>query len=440
MTNRIHLAAFLIAGNGAHSHALWRHPQSWPGGFLTADYYQRIATSLERGVFDLVFFADRLAVSTQYGGSHKFGLRHGDQDATRLDPIPVLSTMSCVTQRIGLGGTRSTTYAQPYELARAFSTLDHLSKGRAAWNVVTSVNRGEADNFGVRNSLEHDARYDRADEFLEAVFRLWDGWAPDALRLDQTSGVYADPEKVARADFEGRWIRTAGPLNIPRSPQGRPVIIQAGSSARGQDFAARWAEIVFSIQPDLPRMQRFYDDFKSRLAHFCRDPGAAKVLTAVMPFVGESEAEARDKQAQHNALVDPYVGLSTLSSHMNVDFSRFPLDTPIADISVQGMQGIFSIIKEMSHQDGLTLADVGRLYGEGVLVPQIVGTASQVADQLIQIFKARGADGFVVSPAYLPGGFDDFVDGVVPLLQRERLFPTEYKGKTLREHLGSPVA
>lgn len=439
MTRRIHLAGFLIAGNCAHSHALWRHPRSTPGGFLTADYYRQIAASLERGIFDLAFFADRLAVSTQYGGDHAFGLHHGDQDATRLDPLPVLSVMATAGHRLGLGGTRSTTYAEPYHLARSFASLDHLSGGRAAWNVVTSVNQGEADNFGWREPLEHDARYDRADEFLEAVFALWDGWEPDALLLDREGGRYADPAKVRPAAYAGRWIRTAGPLNIPRSPQGRPVIIQAGSSARGQDFAARWAEIVFSIQPDLPRMRRFYDDFKSRLAKFGRPEHEARVLTAIQPFVGVSASEARDKQAVHNALVDPLVGLSTLSSHMNVDFSRFPLDTPIGDLQVQGMQGLFALIRELSRQDALTLADVGRLYGTGVLVPQIVGTPAQVTEQLVTIFEERGADGFVVSPAHLPYGFDDFVDGVVPQLQALKLFPRAYAGKTLRDHLAAPA-
>lgn len=432
---RIHLAGFLIAGNCAHSHALWRHPLSERGGFLKPDYYQRIAASLERGIFDLAFFADRLAVSTQYGGNFDYGLRHGDQDATRLDPIPTLSVMSTATKRLGLGGTRSTTYATPYHLARAFSTLDHLSGGRAAWNVVTSVNQGEADNFGYTETLAHDARYDRADEFLEAAFALWDGWQPDALQLDVASGRYADPEKIRAADYHGKWIHTQGPLNIPRSPQGRPVIIQAGSSNRGQEFAARWAEVVFSIQPDLPRMQRFYQDLKRRLDHYQRPTASAKVLTAVMPFVGNSESEARELREQHNALVDPLVGLSTLSSHMNVDFSRYPLDTPVDDLEVQGMQGIFATIRSLSEEKNLTLADIGRLYGNGVLVPQLAGTATQIADQLQAIFEADGADGFVVTPAHLPGGFDDFVDEVVPILQGRGLFPTEYHGQTLREHL-----
>jgi FMN-dependent oxidoreductase (nitrilotriacetate monooxygenase family) len=430
-----HLAGFLIAGNCAHSHALWRHPESAPRGFLTAGYYRTVAQTLERGCFDLVFFADRLAMSTRYGGDHRFGAQYGDQDATRLDPIPVLGIMAAATHHIGLGATRSTTYEHPYSLARSFATLDHLSDGRAAWNVVTSVNQGEAENFGLQSTLDHDRRYDRADEFLELAFSLWDSWQPNALILDKARGVYADPGRIRSVAHAGDWFRVQGPLNIPRSPQGRPVIIQAGSSNRGQDFAARWAEVVFSIQPDLARMKRFHDDLKDRLPRFGRNPDDVKVLTAVMPFVAHSRAEAEEKRDQHNGLVDPLVGLSTLSSHMNVDFSQFPLDAPIADIEVEGMQGLFKLVRELSAEKSLTLADVGRLYGTGVLVPQIAGTPGDVADWLQNVFEQRGADGFVVTPAHLPNGFYDFVELAVPELQRRGLFRRYYRGRRLRHHL-----
>ena len=199
---------------------LWRHPQSLPGGFLTLDYYARIAQTLERGKFDLLFFADRLAVSTRYGGDHRYGIAHGDQDATRLDPLPVLGALAALTSHIGLGATRSTTYSQPYSLAREFSTLDHLSSGRAAWNVVTSVNQGEADNFGLRETLGHDERYDRADEFLEVAHKLWGSWAPNALQLDASKGQYADADQVNAIAHQGTHFNVQGPLNIPASPQG----------------------------------------------------------------------------------------------------------------------------------------------------------------------------------------------------------------------------
>jgi len=431
----IHLAAFLIAGNAAHSQVLWRHPRSTPGGFLTLDYYKRIAQTLERGKFDLLFFADRLAVSTRFGGSHRYGVAHGDQDATRMDPLPVLGSIAAVTSHIGLGATRSTTYSQPYSLAREFSTLDHLSAGRAAWNVVTSVNQGEADNFGLRETLGHDERYDRADEFLEVTHKLWNSWDAEALLLEAGSGRYADPDHVHAIDHVGTHFNVRGPLNIPASPQGGPVIIQAGSSHRGQDFAARWAEVVFGIQPDLARMQRFYQDLKSRTEKFGRKPADIKVLTALMPFVGASRPEAEDKRAQHNAMVDPVVGLSTLSSHMNVDFSAHALDAPIDDIPVAGMQGLFGLVKELSSEGRLTLADIGRLYASGVLVPQVAGTPADIADWMEHIVTQQGADGFVITPAHLPEGFDDFVDLVVPELQRRGQFRLDYEGDTLRSYL-----
>jgi len=431
----IHLAAFLIAGNAAHSQVLWRHPHSTPGGFLTLDYYKRIAQTLERGKFDLLFFADRLAVSTRYGGDHRYGVAHGDQDATRMDPLPVLGAIAAVTSRIGLGATRSTTYSQPYSLAREFSTLDHLSAGRAAWNVVTSVNQGEADNFGLRETLGHDERYDRADEFLDVTHQLWRSWDTEALLLEADSGRYADPDHVHAIDHRGTHFNVRGPLNIPASPQGGPVIIQAGSSHRGQDFAARWAEVVFGIQPDLARMQRFYQDLKGRTEKFGRRPQDIKVLTALMPFVGKSRAEAEDKRAQQNAMVDPVVGLSTLSSHMNVDFSAHALDAPIDDIQVAGMQGLFGLVKELSREGRLTLADIGRLYASGVLVPQVAGTACDIADWMEHIVTQQGADGFVITPAHLPLGFDDFVELVVPELQRRGQFRVDYEGDTLRSYL-----
>jgi FMN-dependent oxidoreductase (nitrilotriacetate monooxygenase family) len=352
-----------------------------------------------------------------------------------MDPLPVLGAIAAVTSHIGLGATRSTTYSQPYSLAREFSTLDHLSAGRAAWNVVTSVNQGEADNFGLRETLGHDERYDRADEFLEVTHKLWNSWDAQALVLDAGSGRYADPDRVHAIDHHGAHFNVRGPLNIPASPQGGPVIIQAGSSHRGQDFAARWAEVVFGIQPDLARMQRFYQDLKSRTGKFGRKPADIKVLTALMPFVGTSKAEAEDKRAQHNAMVDPVVGLSTLSSHMNVDFSAHALDAPIDDIQVAGMQGLFGLVKELSSEGRLTLADIGRLYASGVLVPQVAGTAADVADWMEHIVAQQGADGFVITPAHLPEGFDDFVGLVVPELQRRGQFRLDYEGDTLRSYL-----
>jgi FMN-dependent oxidoreductase (nitrilotriacetate monooxygenase family) len=435
MTRQIHLAAFLIAGNGAHSHALWRHPLGQRGGFLDPDYYVQIAKVLERGLFDLAFFADRLAMSDRYGESLEVGARYGDQDATRLDPILVISLMAGSTRHIGLGATRSTTYHHPFNVARTFATLDHLSRGRAAWNVVTSVNEGEARNHGLDSHLEHDARYDSAEEFMEITFRLWDSWDEDALVLDQEQGIYADPERIHRTEFKGNTYRSRGPLNVPRSPQGRPVIIQAGSSSRGRAFAAKWAEVIFVVQPTAEAMQRFYADIKGEVERQGRRPGDVKVLAAVMPFVGRTTADAQDKLALHNDLVHPLVGLSTMSSHMNFDFSQLPLDAPLERIEVQGMQGMLAAVRSLAQGRSMTLREIGKRYGQSVVVPQIPGTPSEIADQLEALFKGESCDGFMISPAYLPGGFDDFVELVVPELQRRGLFRTAYRTETLRAHL-----
>jgi FMN-dependent oxidoreductase (nitrilotriacetate monooxygenase family) len=404
--------------------------------FLRPEGYQTVARTLERGKFDLVFFADRLAMSSTYGDSLEVGVAFGDQDAIRLDPIPVLALMAAGTRYLGLGATRSTTYYHPYHLARTFATLDHLSRGRAAWNVVTSVNQAEAQNFGYEEHLDHDRRYDRADEFMEVIFRLWESWQDGALLLDREHGRFANPAKVTAIDYEGTWLRSRGPLNIPRSPQGRPVIIQAGASGRGKAFAARWAEVIFTVQPSAAQARAFYQDVQAQLAAAGRASDACRILLAVMPFVGETESQAREQQALHNDLVHPLVGLSTLSSHMNYDFSRHRLEDSVGDVPVQGMQGLFAAVRAFSETEGLTLGEVGELYGRGVLVPQIVGTPASVADQMETLFREAACDGFMISPSHLPGAFEEFVAGVVPELQRRGVFRADYQGTTLRDHLG----
>jgi FMN-dependent oxidoreductase (nitrilotriacetate monooxygenase family) len=437
--DQMHLAAFLIAGPVAHSHALWRYSATGSDfsqpGFLQPEYYQHIAQVLERGKFDLVFFADRLAVSDSYGHDLQTGLQYGDQDAMRFDPIPLLSMMAASTTHLGLGATRSTTYYHPFHIARTFATLDHLTHGRAAWNVVTSVNDAEAQNFGLEEHLAHDARYDRADEFMEVAFKLWQSWQPDALILNRETGQFADPTKVDYVHHQGQWFRSRGPLNVPRSPQERPVIIQAGSSGRGRAFATRWADVIFTIQPTLQQAQKFYHEIKSQLAAYNRQPEECKILVAVMPFVAETEAIARAKQAQHNSLVHPLVGLSTLSNHLNYDLSQHPLDKPLNPTEIQGMRGMFELVMQLSQHEELTLAEIGQRYGSSVLVPQWIGTAEQITNRLEEWFFAGACDGFVISPAYLPRAFEDFVQFVIPELQRRRLFRTEYSGKTLRQHL-----
>jgi FMN-dependent oxidoreductase (nitrilotriacetate monooxygenase family) len=431
----IHLCGFLIAGPVVHSHAIWRNPRH-ETPFLTLGHYAHIARVLERGRFDFLFFADRLAIADRFGDSHKTGIRYGDQDSTRMDPMPILGALAASTSHIGLGATRSTTYDAPYNIAREFATLDHISAGRAAWNVVTSMNDGEALNFGNVPHLAHDERYDRADEFMQVALKLWDSWEPDALVLDRAGGIYADPTKVHYVNHVGPWFQSRGPLNIPYSPQGRPVIIQAGSSGRGKAFAARWSEVMFALQPNLERMKAFMADTRAALAKQGRAEDAARVLMSIMPFIGSSRAEAEDKRDLHDSLIDPVVGLSTLAAHANADFSALPMDADVGELQSTGSQGNLAALKSIAGSEKMTIAAAGRIYGRGVMCPRLVGTAADVAAEMIAIADSGATDGFVVSPAFLPDTFEDFVDGVVPLLQTAGRVRRDYSSTTLRGHLG----
>lgn len=430
------LAGFLIAGPVAHSHALWRNP-AHDVPFLSLQYYVDVARTLERGKFDLIFFADRLAIADRFGADKEIGIHYGDQDSTRMDPVPILGALAMATDKIGLGATRSTTYDQPYHLAREFQTLDHLSSGRAAWNVVTSMNDGEALNFGIDSHLNHDQRYDRADEFMQLIFKLWGSWDPDALILDRAKGIYADPKKVHYVNHVGEYFKSRGPLNIPLGPQGRPVIIQAGASDRGRAFAVKWAEVIFNISPTREHMRRSTQGVREENARLGRPDGACKSLTAIMPFVGRSREEAEEKRDRANALVDPLVGLSTLSAHANVDLSTLDLDAPVSELKSTGTQSLIAMASRIAKDESLTLREIGRRYGQSVLVPQICGTPQQIADELADIFTSGDADGFVVSPAFLPDSFAEFSDLIVPQLQRKKVFREEYTATTLRGHLQS---
>ncbi|MCQ3001703.1 LLM class flavin-dependent oxidoreductase [Pseudomonas syringae] len=435
MSRQIHLSAFLLTGPVIHSHSVWRHPET-VGSYLDPEYYARTARVVEEGLFDFLFFADRLAVGDQMGGSRDVALRYGAQDATRLDPLPILSYLVGQTRKLGLGATRSTTYYEPAHIAREFATLDHLSKGRAAWNIVTSMNDSEGRLFGKDKHLEHDLRYDRADEFVEVALKLWRSWERDALKLDRETGVLADPSKIHPVQHHGDWFKVEGPLNIPRTPQGRPVLIQAGSSGRGRRFGARWAEAIFTIHPHLKAMQAFREDVRAQVVQQGRPADSCKVLTAVMPFIGGSEAEARAKRDKHNALARPELGLVTLASQLNVDLSPFPLSATLADIARSPLIHPAAAEKLLMQGADTTLEELGRIFASSVRVPQLVGTGAQIAEQLTDIFLAGGSDGFVISPAYLPGSFSEFVESVIPHLQRKGLFRRAYEGSTLREHLG----
>ena len=439
MQRKMHLAGFQIAAPVTHSHAAWRHPAT-DAPSLSLAYYQNIARILERGKFDFLFFADVLATPRRYGNDLRDPIRRGTQGAFGLDPTMVVAALVSATQRLGLAVTKSATYYAPFDIARSFATLDHLSNGRIAWNVVTSLNEAEGQNFGYDEMLDHEQRYDRAEEFLEVAYQLWGSWEQGALILDRETGVFGDPERVHAIDHVGEYFKVRGPLNVPRSPQQRPVIIQAGASPRGKDYAARWAEAIFEIEPSADNRRAYYEDVKSRVSNFGRNPDLVKIFPAMMPFVGRTNSEAQDKQAEHNELADPISALITMSMHTDHDFSQYALDSPIADISAPGSQGLFATVRSLSAKQDLTLRDVGKLYAQGITLPQVVGTPREVADMLEHSLLSHEADGFMISAAYSPKAFAEFVAMVVPELQARKLFRADYEGSMLREHLGLGAA
>jgi FMN-dependent oxidoreductase (nitrilotriacetate monooxygenase family) len=439
---RLHLGAIVTAGPGTGAFGAWRYPSSEQFRFLDADYYQHIARTLERGKFDLIFFADKLAVPGRFPKSVEDNLRNGSWGAAHPDPMLLLASIAAATERIGLASTISTSYGAPFHVARAVSTLDHLSKGRAAWNVVTSTEDSEAQNFGLSQQRERGTRYDIADEFLKVVFGLWDTWEDGALRMDRERGVVIDPTKVHPLNHEGKQFRVRGPLNLPRPPQGYPVIAQAGSSPRGRDFAARWSELIFTPQPVLKAAQAFYEDIKSRAANQGRDPNDIKILPGAFIVVGENEAIAREKDALLKSLIDPKSCVTALSSMLEIDLSTISADSSATELlsvavgNVQGMQGHADALLQIARADNLTIAELGARFAHSLTFARFAGSPVQVADQIEAWFRAHACDGFIIRPSYLPGSMEDFVRLVVPELQRRGLFRKDYEGTTLRDHLG----
>ena len=431
------LVAFMQAGNASVYAGSWRHPAT-EAGYLDAAYYAKVGRQLEQGRFDLMFFDDRLAMPGIYGGSVGEAVRHGAR-AVKLDLSVVLGVLAAATSHIGLGATYSTTYYAPFHVARTFATLDHLSGGRAAWNVVTSVNDSEAQNFGVQSHLGHDERYDRADEFLDVVAGLWDSWEDDAIIGDRAGGVYADPAKVHELGHVGQYFSTRGPLTVPRSPQGRPVVLQAGSSGRGREFASRWADLIFTGDPSLQVARVHYADQKQRIADAGRDPAAVRICPMAYAVVGESESHAKEREAMFlDDLVHPMASLTLLSELMNYDFAQHDLEDPITDEILASASGIRGLVQGLREHlgDRVTVRDLAAHRATLLQGPRFVGTGAQVADQMAEWFTGGACDGFVLAATHMPGSFEDFVRMVVPELQRRGLSRTEYEGTTLRDHLG----
>jgi FMN-dependent oxidoreductase (nitrilotriacetate monooxygenase family) len=431
------LVAFLQAQNCTTLPAAWRHPEARADS-TSPEYYQHIARVLEEGKFDLGFFDDRLAMPDLYSGAHAHTVQHGIR-CVKMDPVVTMMTMAAVTQRLGLGATYSTTYYEPFHVARLFATVDLMTHGRAGWNVVTSVNDNEARNMGREQVIAHDLRYDRADEFMEIVLGHWDTWEDDAIVADKTAGLFAHPEKVHRLDYQGEFYRSRGPFTVPRSEQGHPVVIQAGQSERGKRFAARWGELIFVHYRSLESGRQSYADLKDACASFGRDPESMRIATLFYPMVAETRAEAEDRKAAYDTLPNDMDSLSLLSEALNFDFASKGLDEPFSTEEIDGiagMQGMRDLVLRATGNPNPTPREFMRATGRGRLEHPWVGSGKDLADKMEEWFTERACDGFVIGPTYLPGSFEEFVRLVIPELQRRGLFRREYDGSTLRDHLG----
>jgi FMN-dependent oxidoreductase (nitrilotriacetate monooxygenase family) len=433
MTRQLHLNLFLHSRG--HHEASWRHPAASPLALTDIGYYQDLARKAEAALFDSVFLADQLALAEDVGRAPRIW----------LEPITVLAALAVSTNRIGLIATASTTYTEPFNLARQFASIDHISNGRAAWNIVTSWLATAARNYGGAGQVSHADRYARGEEFMAVVKALWDSWAEDAVVDDRARGQYARPECIRPIGHHGDFYRVAGPLNLPRSPQGRPVLVQAGSSDTGRRFAARHADAVFTAHLEKRTAREFYTDLKRLAAAERRRPEHVLILPGLSAMIGSTEAEARRLAREADDLADPEVGRKRLSGQFGGhDFSHLPLDRPLAPEdfpdpgAVEAARSRTVVILDLVRRDRPTLRQLlGYLAGaRGHYVT--AGTPEQVADLIEDWFEDGAADGFNIMPPLFPAQLDLFAAEVIPLLQRRGLFRTQYAGTTLREHYGLP--
>ncbi|MFE2417063.1 LLM class flavin-dependent oxidoreductase [Streptomyces hokutonensis] len=419
----------LVHGSGGHI-AGWRHPDARPDGQLDFAFHADLARTLERGRFDALFVADVAAI-----WGHQLDSLSRTGRAEHFEPLTLLAALSLVTEHIGLAAKATTTYNHPFHIARKFASLDHISGGRAGWNVVTSVVPLEAANFGRDSHLEHELRYRRADEFVQVVKGLWDSFDDTAVVRDKEGGRYYDPAGLHTPHHRGEHFTVRGPLNISRPPQGHPVLFQAGSSATGREFVARHGEVLFTTQHELGAAQDFYTDVKARAARFGRDPDDLLVWPGLTPLVAATETEARRRLAELQDLIHDDVARRLVQDNIgDLDLTDRPVDGPLPDIpDTNRSKSRRELLLKLAHDEKLTIRQLAHRFAAGSAV---AGTPEQIADHIETWFHARAADGFNISFPYLPGPADDFVDHVVPLLQRRGLLRTEYEGATLRENLG----
>ncbi|GJD19768.1 monooxygenase-like [Rivularia sp. IAM M-261] len=431
-TRKFRLGAFIQATG--HHVVAWRHPDSQADAGLNFEHYKEITQTAERGLFDAVFLADSpgvWSISSENQG------RNGK--IAHFEPITLFSALSSVTKDIGFIATASTTYEEPYTLARKFASLDYLSKGRAGWNVVTTGNENAAGNFGYDKHPDHSLRYERAEEFVEVVKGLWDSWEDDAFIRDRESGIYFDPEKLHILNHKGKHFSIRGPLNVGRPPQGYPVIVQAGASEAGRDLAARTAEVIFTANQTLADAQEFYADLKGRLAKYGRSPDDLKIMPGAFPVIGRTEEEAQEKYEFLQSLIPADVAWGILDRYYkHLDLSQYSLDdlAPELPNETNNNKSRLKLVQDLTARGNLTLRQLYLALATARGHRTIIGTPESIADQLEEWFNNGAADGFNIMPPILPTGLDEFVNLVVPILQKRGLFRTEYEGSTLRENLG----
>lgn len=418
-----------------HHIAAWRDPDVDAHAKQSLAHYVEIARLAERGKFDLLFTADTNATF----GPDDVEAWTRTTAASRLEPITLLGALAAVTSRIGLVATATTTYFEPFHVARFFASLDQISGGRAGWNLVTSAAAAEAYNFGRESHAGHADRYARAREFAKVVLGLWDSWEDHAVIADKANGLYLDRDKLHFLNHKGQHFAVRGPLTVHRSPQGRPVIVQAGQSEDGRELAAETAEVIFTVQQDLAAGREFYNDVKRRAAAYGRPPEAIKVMPGVMTVIGQTRAEAEDKYSRLQDLISPEIGIKMLSTYLGVDLSRHSLDGPVPEPTYTNQEvGRVKVMVDLARRENLTIRQLyKRVVGQRAH-RVVIGTPGDIADALEQWFTAGAADGFNILPLTFPRGLEELVDFVIPELQRRGLFRSEYEGHTLRENLGLP--
>jgi FMN-dependent oxidoreductase (nitrilotriacetate monooxygenase family) len=433
MTRRQMHLGMSIRGLGYHP-AAWRHPDVPADGTLRFEHYAKSAQLAESGKCDLIFFADGIGIRER--DIPRGSLARSGYEIVEMEPMTLLPALAVVTRHIGLVTTASTTYNEPYNIARKFATLDLISNGRAGWNVVTSWSEAEARNFNREQHVDYDTRYARAAEFVEVVTGLWDSWEADAFPFDKQSGQFFDESKMHVLDHKGRFFSVRGPLNVGRLPQGHPVVVQAGASEQGRELAAATADLVYAVHPNKAVARTYYADIKGRLSKYGRDAGDVKILPALRPVVGRTAREARAKFDQLQELLDPLVGLARLNQTFG-DLSAYPLNGPVP-LDKLGPSELRSISAQVLERVRKQNPTIRQLYQEvaGMGGFCLIGTASDIVDVMQDWFEDDACDGFNITPTHLPGGCADFVELITPELQRRGLFRKEYQGKTLRENLG----